>query len=307
MIPQNLDFLNKNVYRKYPIWSNSDMQTVEGVQLPLGLFSSCRLSTAVDYAQLYISRIRIVGTSLSVSISEYTTSDVVGVFNGTITSNFQKLELHSFVPFISGTLTLGLTSVLSTFNGMYNLTYDNGRIEDSLIFCYARPSVHSLQHNTKSATGNITLVMANLAYAIEPVDSSSSSSSSNVVTDFNFEASNLASIASKNDKGANFGTCDNPVILSINQVPPDGNGNIDIYAIQPIALSVTARAITTGTTMTLAQFCPTNTTLPPDVTQDVYNGFLETLTPEWQNWIVYGGNGQLPSSSSSSSSSSSGS
>jgi hypothetical protein len=244
------------------------------------------------------------------------------------------------VPYISGTLTIGRTITLDNFNGIYNLTYDNGRIEDSLVFCYSRPSIYSLISKGNTATGNITTSLNNLVYTVSQgptinedlwltgwtyrksiavsntyVGSDLTNfpllvevTSSGGVTDFLFEASVLSTIASKNDAGANFSTCTQPLILSINGVPPDTNGNITIYSIHPVTLTISAEFLVMGMSQPLAEFCPINNTLPPVpdlTTQDYYAYFVSTLSPEWQDWIAYGGNGQIPSSSSSSSSSSS--
>lgn len=213
------------MYRKYPICASSTHLFTDGSELPQKLITAIQVSTPQSLSNAYIYRITVNGSYLSVLIKENDTNLMLGNFYGQITQNQQTLLLTPLIPTVSGSITIGDASALAALSGTYYLTYANGRLEPSTVFCFTPPGVTALKYNDETATGYVSF----------------SSTSINIVSvspEINLAAKDPTIIASNNDVSATLGNCPTPLIKKINTVKPDSNGNIDIYGIIPIQISV---------------------------------------------------------------------
>lgn len=275
---QNLDFLNKNMYRKYPIRATSTYFFQNGQELPLSLISSIQVTTTYANRRVYISKVYAKSGYVSVLLREYATGIVLGSFQGVITQANQVLTLEPAIANVSGTITIGDPAAIDLLSGSGYFSPDNGLLEDSTVFVFTPPSVTSFIHNGDTATGHVvftTLTGSNVLIAsLDP--------------DVTFTVIDRTLIQTKNDFSASIGTCGTPLIKQINTVFPDSTGNIDIYGILPVGIEIGTGIVGVGTpTLTLNDFCPERNKLSPPAgnTSDAYYAdILTTLTPEWKTW-----------------------
>jgi hypothetical protein len=178
---------------------------------------------------------------------------------------------------VSGSITIGDAAVLNELSGTYYLDYTNGRIEPSTVFCFVPPGVTAFVYEGTKATGYVTL-------------SSGSVNISNVTQQINLSVKNPNLILSNNDFGSALANCPTPLIKKINTVTPDANGNIDIYGIIPIKISVesgTQLQLDTVPELSFKALCPEkNKVIPPanNETTTYYSDVFQTNIPEWQTW-----------------------
>jgi len=129
----NLDFLNKNAYRAYPIRQGSGVTSLQGVQLPQFLITSISLSVpsysgALSYTP-FVSQVNInnsvltVGISLYLTYSSNTSTVGLGYFTGTITQDFQSCYFNPFPNSgADGFMTTGPLSEIAGLNATYTFT-----------------------------------------------------------------------------------------------------------------------------------------------------------------------------------------
>lgn len=274
----HLDFLNKNMYRKYPLRGAISGLFNNGVTLPQALLASAEISSTYTFSKIYISKCYINNNYINIVINDYTTDIALGVFSAYVVADLQVLPLASFLSEISGSLTIGLKSAVTSLNGTYQLDKDDGLFEDSIIFCYSPPSVSSLTANTNVAVGKINIVTNNI---LNTLDLDTETTTLSVI--------NPALIASNNDFTGALDNCLTPIITKINTVTPDDSGNIDIFGILPVSISVGSGEISLTSDLSLDDVCPERVVLsPPDNDSDTYYAdLLDTTTPEWQTWPQY--------------------
>lgn len=282
----NTEFLNKNWYRKYPLRASSDYQDVYGTFLPLSLFAGAGLSVYLDFVDVFINKIVIQGQHINVTVASRTQTGVValGYFDAEITQSNQVLNLNSIHPWASGHLIIGDQAALSGRAGSYIFSYTNGKIEDSLVFGYMPPKVTSFHHGTGQITGFISLALENLTTSVE-----SNNLSFNVVD----------KTLTTPDFFRTVGTlsCLNPIITGINTVVPDENGNIDLYAIEPLQFDIDELAGRITLSIPDAEMrhamCDAHEIIPALFTETAYKGYrsegdtqrdpMVTSTPEWDD------------------------
>jgi hypothetical protein len=260
----HLNFLNKNIYRRYPL-----RYTTNESVIPNSFISAIQISTIFTYKQLYISKLYFVNKYLSITISDTNTLAPLGCFSGLITKNYQNLILIPFIPEISGSLTTG---VISLSDSVLTVEIEDGRLEDSTIFCFTPPAVTKIV-TEKDVVGNIVIAGNNI----------------NVInngTTITLSVINKLVVKSNNDKFAEYGNCNTPLITSINTVLPNSSGNIDIYAIDPMRITIVKQTIQIGTAnLTLNDVCPARVKLSPIPGGDeYYTNIVVTSTPEWKTW-----------------------
>jgi hypothetical protein len=269
-----LDFLNKNMYRKYPIRATSSHVFTDSVELPQSLITSAQITTTYNHKNIYIYKIYAKNGYVSVLIRDYDDDTVLGSFSGYVTGNQSALTLAPSVKNLSGAITIGDITAIAAVNGAHYLTPDDGRLEDSSIFCFTPPAVRSILNKTKIATGNITLKGGNLNLT----------SISHTV---NISVVNRSIIMSKNDFGGSLNNCLTPVIAYINSVQPNSLGNIDVFGIDPVKISVSSGHIVISTPdLDLNTVCPEKKKLAPPFSTDesYYTDISTTHTPEWKSW-----------------------
>ena len=201
---------------------------------------------------------------------------------------------------------MGRAATLASLNGMYFMEYNDGKIEDSLVFPYTPPTLLGITANgLNPATGNVLFNLNNIL----------ATNGGSTVT---LSIVDVTKVQSRGDTSSAYGNCATPNIYHINTVAPNSSGNIDLYGIEPVEVHVAGGTITVNTgSLTLDQLCTKSTTnLPPtgtatvgtppndttfDYTADKYIATkpYTTLTPasppnivdteqeEWRDWPQY--------------------
>jgi hypothetical protein len=285
---------NQNQYRRYPIKQGGLFQSTDGFIVSDAAIVNCRVTTIFGKHRLYIKQIfnknGIIKITLATISSVAEDNDVaIGVFSGELTDDFITLPLTPFLPYVSGTITLGSISTLKALSRIIFFTKENTELEESTIFCYTRPKVTSIQDNQKNKiTGHVNF-----------------GTLTNVVKTTNYAAGGVqlavqtpASVFNPADKSSALGNCDKPAIKNINGVLPSpenkdakaaNDGNIYIVGVKPLLFygtaSLNSPPYTPGvlsvetTGVTLSSLCAQKTVLLPPVN---IGGF--TLdTPEYRD------------------------
>ena len=278
-----LDFLNKNMYRKYPLRASCNTVFTNGTQLSNSLITSMQISSILDYLDLFVSKIHVSKNFISVTICRYSDELTVGTFSGTVLTDFDVVPLFSDFNFISGSLTIGTLEVLNSLNkGTYHIRdkvnnkglKDNGLIEASCIFCYTPPAVKSITIGAKKIIGKITTSTGeNLKKQI----------TDNTTT---LSTTNKLAIQAGNEFFGGINSCPTPIIKKINTVFPDEEGNIDVYGILPIVINVDSGEIGLTSGLDLLDVCPERAKISPPVnnSDEYYTNILEATEPEWKQW-----------------------
>lgn len=273
----HLDFLNKNMYRKYPIRATSTHIFTDGTEFLQSILVALQVSVPYAYRSLYISKVFVKQSYISITLRDVATDLPIGCFSGTLSSNFQVIPMTSFINTVSGTITFGNIDALTNYNGVYYFSTADGQLEDSTIFCFTPPGVTAIENDGDSITGNINLVPENINITEED---------NNIL----LSVINVSSILSNNDSSGESNNCPTPIIKKINTVSPNPVGcNIDIYGILPVQIEVDEDGAIVGIDapdLTLADVCPEKDQFvpPEDETTDYYTDILTTTDPEWKTW-----------------------
>ena len=175
---------------------------------------------------------------------------------------------------LSGSITIGDKDALKLVTGANYLTSETGRIEDSTIFIYSPPAVRAITNKNDVVRGFATFTGENIT--ITPS-----------TEQFNLSVIDKNLVLSKNDYSGAYGNCTTPSIKRINSVFPDVGGNIDIYGVDPIAISIdTGKIQLTTPELSLLDVCPEKNKLsPPSNADDTYYTSIESASePEWKTW-----------------------
>lgn len=276
-----LDFLNKNWFRKYPLRATSSYLSTTGTAIPVSFLAAAKITTKLSHSAVYISKIYVAGNYVNVTISSGNTT--LGYFSGTVTKDNTSLTMVQVVDFASGFLVIGSVDSLKQIQGSHNISQLVGRIEDSLVYCFTPPGVHSIVHDTQSAKGNVTFVLTNIQKT----------------SIFTFGVVDLTRVLSRADKSSTGLNCPTKVIKGIGNVLPDVSGNIDVYAILPLVVTVTTGGIRiTSPTLSTADICGNmNANIPILFADNNYIGYnaagelkgvLQATVPEWKGlWPQY--------------------
>lgn len=276
MAIQRLDFLNKNMYRKYPIRSTSRHIFTNGVVLPQSLITSIQVTTLYTYSKIFISQIYANNGFINITLQDLTSNLILGCFSGQITSDQQVLLFQPFCDVATGSITIGSVDAVNQLSGMNMLTSIDGRLEDSTVYCFIQPGVTTINNNGNTAVGLINLAVNNISL----VENTSS---------IELDVIDVSQILSNNSVSALYNNCNTPLIRQINSVVPDVNGNIDVFGIAPVVVSVSGAVTLSLGSLTLTDVCPERALLtPPNNSSDVYyDNILTTTLAEWQTWPQY--------------------
>jgi hypothetical protein len=235
-VASNLDFLNKNLYRRYPFQQGTSLLSNNGLELPNDLIASVSLTTQLATSNLFVSQATLRNGYVSVTVQHYDAesddSVVIGTFSAQITQDFQAVRLTAFVPGADGYMVFGGVTNISNYVGFYSLAYTDAVLEPSVVFCYVRPPVTSLILSNIILTGNVNF--GNLINVVE----TSTAAPTNV---FNFTVQDNSSILSLADFSSEFRNCPTPEILQINNATPyphdatiANDSNIYLFGVDPI-------------------------------------------------------------------------
>ena len=265
----NLNFYNKNSFRNYPLQQTATITSNEGKAIPADLIVGMSLSTIYAQSDLYISHIAVRNTFLSIAIVDSSTGVAVGSFNGNITSDYQTLPLTSAQNYTAGSCVVGHIATLIDLQGSWNFTYAASKIEPSCVLWHNLPNISGLTYHGQRVAGNITLNLTNI------------SANGNMLSIID-----NSTMLANNDFTMLTG-CPTPFLFSISGVTPNSAGNIDIYGILPIKVSIDAGSIVVNSpTYTLDVGCPAKTLMTPplNTSNTYYTDILTATSPEYKLW-----------------------
>ena len=200
-----LDFLNKNMYRSYPLKAGSSGLSIYGEQLPTSVLTSLSLSIplSANINTVYISKIVTKNNFISVVVNSYASDLAIGSFSKLITEDYQTINLASYVSGVSGQLTVGKANALANFQGAFHFQKENTEIEESTIFIYPTPAVTALVNNSTKSTGKISLLGKNVSIEVTGND---------IILDI----IEYTKVLAHNALAGQYNNCTNPIIEKIN-------------------------------------------------------------------------------------------
>ena len=272
---EHLDFLNKNLYRRYPIRQDSSLISVSDLQLPDNIFCGARFTATISQTTLFISSVSFRNGQIKLTIS--TPAAIVGCGACTITHDYQRLVITSLVAGFDGYVIFGLKDSILALNSTYVFTQSTARIEDSLITVFAYPVIKSIYTDRASRTGDVKLTYSN----IKEVQTASQ---------LNLSLVDKTGLYATSDRSSVFNNCLPSGIKSINGVLPNSTNNIDIYSIDPLELDlISSHSIgIKAKDITLAKLCDAAKEIPPLIKTSTYLGDIITTTKEeWKGWSQY--------------------
>lgn len=279
----DVSFLNKNLFRKYPLRSTSTYISKQGVEIPLTLIGGLSISTELGKHTLYISKIVVNGNYINVTVSCSSPAITIGYFSATITEDFQSVPMTATQDYAAGHIVFGFMNSLELIQGSHTFDLADMRIEDSTIACLQRPPLLYIEADGKKITGEVTLAFDNIKD--ESVDSAIRE----------LRIIDMNAVMSRNDASSDRQSCPTNMIGSLNGVKPTSGGNIDIYGILPVIIDVTATGIKVTTPgIGFGEIC-TNVkeNIPPipagtESEKNTYiDDILTTDTEEWKTWPQY--------------------
>lgn len=223
----NLGFLNKNTLRKYPFRKTSVLTDAEGEILPDTVICALRLSIPSTYTDVFLSKLVVNQTGVKAFVSAYLDSRIVllGVFSAPLASDFEMVKFKTTLKTCSGYMAFGFRDAIKELEGVRIYTKDAALFEDSCIQYFTRPTVYALYVSGHYFYGDMTLAGENITI----------SSPSN--TDVTLTVKDRAAVKSKGDSGSIQSKCNIPVISTLNGLTPSATGNVDIFAVRPLALN----------------------------------------------------------------------
>lgn len=278
----DVSFLNKNLYRRYPLRSSSTMVSQQGIEVPLTLIAGARISSVYGYHQLYISRLIVNGNHLNMTISNTSPAETVGYFSVDITQDYQTVKLTPVKDFTAGYIVFGQQNALSVLQGANTFIYDTSALEDSIITCVQAPIIKAIMVGENRITGVVKAEYDNIK------ETPSAGTLTLDVIDVN-------SVLSRTDIGTSRLNCPTLAIGGINNVTPTTDGNIDIYGILPVIIEITDTGIVATTPgLGFNEICANvKNNIPPvpavsDSAKSLYIGDIITATAEeWKTWPQY--------------------
>jgi len=180
------------------------------------------------------------------------------------------------LPFVSGHLTLG--NILLTQNDVqpvYHFTYAQGRLEPTAVLEVTPPAVSSITIIGIPVTGLIDLELTNLE--------------NGSATEIELNVIDSTQVTSISDFTTLTDSCPLGSIKFINDVPPDNNGNINIYGINPVTFVFSAGlGVLSSPTFALEDYCLINrNNIPPINVSDVYATITADPSIEYLTWPQY--------------------
>lgn len=273
-----VDFLNKNTFRRYPLRADKSVESTEGMSLPDELFCAAQFSTPGWVTGLQIRRIYVNENYINILVSCFQgpTLTYLGYFDGNITADYTKLTFSPLDPTVYGMLMLGKMDALKALHGFYNFADASAVFEDSLVTYVTPPAVRGITVAGKTLTGRISMEYSNIQQIANPAA-------------LQLDVLSKDSIRAKNDKSAKFGSCRTNPIGSINTVPPDSDGNIDIYGIAPLQIHVSPGGLRFDIVgVSKSELCAEDRRIPPLIPISSYlKDITKATVPEWKTWPQY--------------------
>jgi hypothetical protein len=222
---------NKNQFRKFPLKKSSSFISVKGIAVPNDLIANCSITSVYGKHRIYIRQISVFENQINVVIASHFTKEVLGVFYGSIVSDFSVLKFNSFYAYISGAMTIGSSNSATSIQEILYFEPDSSEIEESVIFCHTPPAVRAIyDKKNNKASGDI------LFGELVNIDKTLVGNSVQFATTYPDSVTNNA------DKSTYLNNCPTPVIKNINGVLPsevgvgnaENDGNIYIAGVDPV-------------------------------------------------------------------------
>jgi len=267
----NLDFLNKNQFRSYPLKAAASRTALDGRQIRDNLLVACSITTLISRISLHINQIYVDGSYISITFGclENDKYRSLGRCHGEVTADFTTFELEQFERFTGGCITLGSVEEVLNMSGGYYFEPEALPLEESTVFYYTPPEVTGVSRDEITLRGRVNFGrLVNLKKFTNRVDNRIS-----------LGVSDNASLASLADFSSEFNNCRTPLINYVNGAKPLYNqnntthqGNLYLVGVQPIvfygvmgdgSLEV-ATKLFNGDDLTMTTLCTArNSVLPP--------------------------------------------
>jgi hypothetical protein len=252
-----IELLNKNMFRKYPLRASATFVSSSGEQFPLGVFSSLRLTVPYVHRNVGVSSAYYFSRVFSVTITCLDTSEPLAYFRGVVSSDFATLSAIPLVRGVSGSLICGALSAFEGFSGFFEFPPANMQVEDSCVLCLEPPPLQGFRLKNfpdKVATGHVYFSVSDPARNFNK-DTTTPQQVSLSVRD-------SQQVLSRGDRSALYRNCLERLILRINNVAPDSNGNINIVGVAPLVVTplLGDAEIQLGATQPI---CPRVENIPP--------------------------------------------
>lgn len=229
-----LEFINGNLNKHYPLDDEATLRSVDGVLLPDSFLADLRLivqdvTSTVNVTAFYISSIRVYGDSISVSIgygtggSAKTVARVSGISTSlraadSIESRTYQIEsMDDSVLF--GSLIVGTSQDIINYPGNHTFTAAAGLLNPITVY---KPTntFTSLVVDGVRLTGDVVLEAGdNVDFDVDPVTNTVRISYGNPDT---------LAFSNSTDLYNHVISVYGQPVTTINNVPPDSNGNITI-------------------------------------------------------------------------------
>jgi len=265
----NLDFLNKNQFRCFPLKAQATLRASDTRYISNTLIVACTITTTQNRTNIHISQIHVAGSRISLTVSAEESGKYVslGYFIGNIEKNFTTLQFTQFKRFVGGSLTVGSQELLTSMSGGYFFEPDGLPLEESNIFYYTPPQVTGINRKGHALRGRVEFgSLFNL------IKTKSSNSIALGVKNNN----DLASLA---DHTSEFNNCKTPLIHFVNDAVPFYNsanplhqGNLYLVGVKPVVFYgvmgegnlETQTELLSGAPLTMDTLCTArNKVLPP--------------------------------------------
>lgn len=228
-----LDFNNKNQYRRYPVKQASSLTSASGYTLEDSLIVNCSITTTYGKHRIYISQIYKKNNFIRIAVSSFFDNSLVGVFAGTVMTDYTSLPMLASETYASGTITIGAIKSVVSLPEFSFFEPSATELEESVIFCFEPPQVSSIMDKKNNSLRGV--VNYGVLTNIEKYSNTSSKQT-------NFRATSPETLATIADKSSFLNNCDTPVIKNINGVVPfpkdvvsdPNDGNIYLVGVLPI-------------------------------------------------------------------------
>lgn len=268
------DFLNKNAFRSYPFRRDSDFVSSTGIQLPDSSIVDISASSVTGGETIYLTKFGKINNRVFVELRNNQNKSITFQIDAPKDYTTYFPSTTDYADYFYASVTLGIIAEIP--EGIHS--FSAVVVEDSLVYVYVRPAVLSISTEDTKAYGDIKLNLDNIL-------------ANNTVQNIAFSVIDIDNILTRQDRSSSNDSCDTPVIKRINSVEPDENGNIDIYGIDPIVISVDSPNSTITMDMvglTLEDYCELNAkNIPPLTEVSIYSNFATTDTPEYKSWSQY--------------------
>lgn len=240
----NLEFLNHNSQRSYPIadWATQSCKDAKNIKLPkdfilaLSLAVSCGADVKIEY--FYIKSIVVVSTGAIITIGYFNNSDNPDVASSFIPfdqdqTTFALTGLGDFADIIGYIAVDTKSPTMKQLSGMFNFDYADTALEPDCV----RPMIHALSSLTVENQGAVSDKLYG-DITLRAGSNMDISVSGNTVT---FSAIN--SNGFENDCVCNENS-DKIPITSINGISAGGSGNITIVGTDCMQVNTNNSAVT---------------------------------------------------------------